>query len=290
MKVYIAAPLFNEAERAFNEKIDAVIRECGHETFLPQRAGGCVADLPDEIEGMPKRKYLFKLDCEHLDWCDTILFLFDGRVPDEGACFELGYCYAKGKRCIGYKTDARSFIDGFDNVMLHGAPETVLRNEQELRHYFLAEGTAVRREKSCGAVVYKKEGQDYFFLLEHMVQGHTSIPKGHVEENETEEETAAREIREETNLQVTLDTSFRHVITYSPGEGIIKDVVFFIAEAVPGQMINQESEVTSLEWLPYEAAYLTLTHQTDRETLQKAWEYLNRQAASEADKETRNDS
>ena len=52
MKVYIAAPLFNEAERAFNEKIDAVIRECGHETFLPQRAGGCVADLPDEIEGI----------------------------------------------------------------------------------------------------------------------------------------------------------------------------------------------------------------------------------------------
>ena len=45
MKVYIAAPLFNEGERAFNEKIDAIIRECGHETFLPQREGGCVADL-----------------------------------------------------------------------------------------------------------------------------------------------------------------------------------------------------------------------------------------------------
>ena len=33
MKVYIAAPLFNEGERAFNEKIEAIIRECGHETF-----------------------------------------------------------------------------------------------------------------------------------------------------------------------------------------------------------------------------------------------------------------
>ena len=49
-----------------------------------------------------------------MDWCDAILFIFDGRVPDEGACFELGYCYAKGKKCIGYKTDARSFIDGYD--------------------------------------------------------------------------------------------------------------------------------------------------------------------------------
>ena len=54
-----------------------------------------------------------------MDWCDTVLFLFDGRVLDEGACFELGYCFAKGKRCIGYKTDARAFIDEFDNVMFY---------------------------------------------------------------------------------------------------------------------------------------------------------------------------
>lgn len=136
MKIYIAAPLFNEAERWFNLRIDEILTQCGHETFLPQKAGGCVADLPDIIEGQPKRKHLFQLDCRHMDWCDTLLFLFDGRVPDEGACFELGYCYAKGKRCIGYKTDARSFIDGFDNVMLHGAPEIVLRSEEELREFF----------------------------------------------------------------------------------------------------------------------------------------------------------
>lgn len=138
MKIYIAAPLFNEGERRFNETVAAILEECGHKTFLPQRDGGCVADLPDIIEGMPKRNYLFKLDCRHMDWCDTILFLFDGRVPDEGACFELGYCYAMKKRCIGYKTDARSFIDGFDNVMLHGAPEIVLRSEEELRRFFSA--------------------------------------------------------------------------------------------------------------------------------------------------------
>lgn len=107
----------------------------GDGALLPQREGGCVADLPEEIEGMPKRKYLFRLDCAHMDRCDAVLFLFDGRVPDEGACFELGYCYAKGKRCVAYKTDARSFIDGYDNVMLHGAPEVVLRNEDELRAY-----------------------------------------------------------------------------------------------------------------------------------------------------------
>ena len=135
-KVYIAGPLFSEGERQFNENIDTIIRSCGHETFLPQREGGCVADLPDMINGMPKRKYLFQLDCEHLEWCDVILFLLDGRVPDEGACFELGYCYAKGKRCVGYKTDVRSFMDGYDNNMLYGALETVLHNKEELKAYF----------------------------------------------------------------------------------------------------------------------------------------------------------
>lgn len=136
MKVYIAAPLFSEGERQFNERIDEIIRSCGHETYLPQRDGGCVADLPDMINGKPKRTYLFHLDCEHMDWCDAVLFLFDGRVPDEGACFELGYCFAKGKRCIGYKTDARSFIDGYDNVMLHGSVEVVLHDENGLRKFF----------------------------------------------------------------------------------------------------------------------------------------------------------
>lgn len=136
MKVYIAGPLFSDGERAFNEKIDAIVRSCGHETFLPQRDGGLVSGMSDEMDGLPNRQYVFKLDCGWMDWCDAILFLHDGRVPDEGACFELGYCYAKGKRCISYKTDVRSFIGGYDNAMLCSAPEAVLHSEEELKEYF----------------------------------------------------------------------------------------------------------------------------------------------------------
>ena len=136
------------------------------------------------------------------------------------------------------------------------------------------ENPSVRKEKSCGAVVYRKDADGLRFLLEHMVQGHTSIPKGHVEPGETEEETALREIREETNLDVTLDTGFRHVITYSPGPDTVKDVVFFAAEAKPGRMVNQESEVASLEWMPFDRALEALTHESDRETLRRARDYL----------------
>ena len=60
----------------------------------------------------------------------------DGRVPDEGASFALGYAYAHGKRCAAYKTDARSASNGEDNLMLRQSAETILRNEEELRVFF----------------------------------------------------------------------------------------------------------------------------------------------------------
>ena len=130
-------------------------------------------------------------------------------------------------------------------------------------------------EKSCGAVVYKFKENGLFFLVEHMVHGHTSIPKGHMEGNETEEETAIREIREETGLEVRLDTVFRHAIYYSPGIGIMKEVVFFAAEAVSGDMRNQECEVISLEWLPYDKAIEVMTYDTDKDVLSHAAVYLS---------------
>jgi len=136
MLVYIAGPLFSDGERAFNETVDAVIRSCGHETYLPQRDGGRVTDLPDLIEGIDKHTYLFRLDCDNLRRCDIFLYLMDGRVPDEGASFALGFCYANGKRCVGYKTDVRTVLDGTDNLMLTGALETVLSTPDELRAYF----------------------------------------------------------------------------------------------------------------------------------------------------------
>lgn len=132
----------------------------------------------------------------------------------------------------------------------------------------------MKYEKSCGAVVYRFQDGRLFFLVEHMIQGHTSIPKGHVEGNETEAETAVREIREETNLRVRLDTAFRRETRYSPYEGIEKQVVFFTAEALSSDMKNQESEVSSLEWLPSEEAALAMTYDSDREVLSQAEAYL----------------
>lgn len=136
MNVYIAGPLFSDGERRFNESIDAIVRACGHSTYLPQRDGGRITDLPALVDGVPKHRWLFELDCRNLAGCDVFLFLMDGRVPDEGASFALGYCYAHGKRCVGYKTDVRTVLDGEDNLMLLGALSPILRSEDELRAFF----------------------------------------------------------------------------------------------------------------------------------------------------------
>ena len=134
----------------------------------------------------------------------------------------------------------------------------------------------MKYEKSCGAVVYKIENGVLYFLTEHMVQGHLSIPKGHVEGNETEEETARREILEETGLDVKPDTGFRHSVRYSPYEGIEKEVVFFTAQYTGGEMKNQESEVSALEWLRYDLAAEAVTFGTDKEVLAHASVYLGK--------------
>lgn len=53
--------------------------------------------------------------------CDAVFFDMDGRVPDEGACVEIGIAYTLGKKCIGLKTDAKAAFGGADNPMVPGA-------------------------------------------------------------------------------------------------------------------------------------------------------------------------
>ena len=68
----------------------------------------------------------------------------------------------------------------------------------------------MKKEKSCGAIVYRqRDSWVEVLLICHKNGGHWAFPKGHVEKQETEEETALREIREETGLTVKLNTAFR---------------------------------------------------------------------------------
>ena len=119
-KIYFAAPLFNEAEREYNLYLTNILESYGYEVFLPQRDGF----LAPELEGLTeeeKTAMIFERDREEVLKADIIFVVLDGRVPDEGACVELGIAYANGKRCYGFKSDARSVEFGMDiNPMITG--------------------------------------------------------------------------------------------------------------------------------------------------------------------------
>ena len=132
----------------------------------------------------------------------------------------------------------------------------------------------MKQEKSCGAVIFRGHDTERRYLALHSTRGHWTLCKGHVEGNETEHETAVREIMEETGLSVEFIAGFREVITYSPRPGHIKDVVFFLARTGDGTIVCQPEEVAEAAFLPFGEAMARLTHPSDRETLAAADAFL----------------
>ncbi len=111
--------MFSASELSFNRELAEHLHNAGHEVLLPQDS---CPPFPDIIASgrspFEALEFVFEKDMEMLQRADLLLFVLDGRVPDEGACFELGYAYAKGIDLVGIKTDSRSSIDGMDNAML----------------------------------------------------------------------------------------------------------------------------------------------------------------------------
>lgn len=129
-------------------------------------------------------------------------------------------------------------------------------------------------EKSCGAVVIRKIDKNIETLIIQMLGGHWSFPKGHVENNETEIETALREIKEETNLDVVIDTRFREISTYSPKPDVLKDVIYFIAISKCDDVIIQKEELLNASWVEIHEAVNQITYEDDRKILKKAIKYI----------------
>lgn len=122
------------------------------------------------------------------------------------------------------------------------------------------------REKSCGTLVFK---DNKILMIKHNV-GHWSFPKGHVEKGETEFETAIRETKEETNIDVEIICDKRFIIEYSPKRGVLKKVVFFIAKPLSDDLKRQPEEIKDLGYFTYDEAFEKLDHNDEKKLLQDA--------------------
>lgn len=140
MRVYFAGPLFCEAERAFNLHLVEKLEAQGYQVFLPQ-TDGLESEKPpyNEMTSDELQQAIFEQDRNEILRADIFLLVLDGRVPDEGACVELGIAYGQkhflqqDKLLIGLHTDMRgAFPGGKLNAMIIGALDCTTGDEKEL--------------------------------------------------------------------------------------------------------------------------------------------------------------
>ena len=133
----------------------------------------------------------------------------------------------------------------------------------------------LQETKSSGAIVYKVEENEIKYLLIMLIRGNWGFPKGHFEGEETEKETAVREIFEETGLNVKFHDNFRETIQYFPAPFIFKTVIYFLAEAVTDNVKIQTDEVAEYKWVTYDEAAKLITYRLQKKILKKANDMLS---------------
>lgn len=134
------------------------------------------------------------------------------------------------------------------------------------------------REKSCGAVVFWKN-PDVQYLLLHYGEGHWGFPRGLVQKNESEKETALRELEEETGLiAVKFIDGFRKKINYfyrREGVTFYKEVVYYLIEA-QSRKVKLSYEHVGYQWLGYQDALERLRFKNAKNILIKAHNFLKK--------------
>lgn len=121
------------------------------------------------------------------------------------------------------------------------------------------------KEKSCGAVIFRKHQNKYQYVLVQQRFGlHYGFPKGHVEEDETDVMTAYREVKEETGLDIKIFRNIKAQTRYSPRPGVIKDVIYFLAEAKSSVLNRQEEEIAEAIWVDEGEVLNKLSYTTDK--------------------------
>ena len=129
---------------------------------------------------------------------------------------------------------------------------------------------------SSGGVVFRPAGAGYEVALIRVARADGdawALPKGWVEKGEDLEQTAVREVREETGLDAKVLRKLGEITYefYSKTDRgrIVKTVHLFLMEYLSGNTANHDDEVEEVRWFPLEDALRTLMHKNEREMLEK---------------------
>ena len=147
-----------------------------------------------------------------------------------------------------------------------------IENEKEallkyvIKHYKLNDNFDY--ENSCGAIVFNENTEK--ILLVKMHNGNWGFPKGHIEKDETKEETAIREVLEETNVRIKIIPNFEREIKYIPNEKTIKKVTIFMGITQDEEVTIDTSEIEDFKWCTYEEALKLVTYKLQKDVLENA--------------------
>ncbi|MDR3196164.1 MAG: NUDIX domain-containing protein [Endomicrobium sp.] len=140
------------------------------------------------------------------------------------------------------------------------------------------------KETSCGAVVYKmQKGAPVFLLVNSKRSAMWGFPKGHVENGESETETATREIFEETGIKkVKFIENFRQEDVYLIADAINKTKrrlvekrsVYFLATALEDALSFDENEILKLEWADIKKAKELLSFDNQKKIIKLAYDKI----------------
>jgi nucleoside 2-deoxyribosyltransferase/predicted secreted protein len=124
-RVYLAGPLFSEAERQYNIRVAELLRSYAYDVYLPQETGDS-----DSMRGVEAHREIFAMNREQLDASDIVVAIIDGSDADSGTAWEMGYAYAKGIPVYAVRTDFR-IVGDFErvNLMLEQSATVVSRPE-----------------------------------------------------------------------------------------------------------------------------------------------------------------
>ena len=144
---------------------------------------------------------------------------------------------------------------------------------------------SINEEISVGAIIYKKTNENILFLLVYSARNKEwGFAKGHIEQNETELQTAKREIEEETGIKnITFVKNFRETDSYkikgtlpsTKNRIINKKVIYYMCYTNEDFTINcSDNEIGKCQWVNYTDALSLLKYDKQKEILNKANKFI----------------
>jgi len=130
---------------------------------------------------------------------------------------------------------------------------------------------------SAGIITYYIDSDQVLYLLLHHTAGHWDFPKGTMENNETKQEAAIRELYEETGLTSSVDNNFEEISNYTYtthlNQSVPKTVYFFTGVVTTKEVILSHEHI-NYAWLNFASALDQLTHERSKILLKKAHNYI----------------